>query len=304
MEKVVVFGAGDYGKKYIEKCPGNTSIVGVVDNNWMNMGNYELYGYPISDPNILGQCDYDKIIIALSSDNFQGIQEIKTQLNEMGIQDDKIVLMNVRAFINILPHVAFRASFFEGFGKFCERNNIQGDVAECGVDEGLSAVTLNTSFSKSKLYLFDTFAGNDVRDIQSPIEQELSKSVSWDINQYFLQNQNTFFCLDKRDIILLKMPNKSNVIFKKGYIPDTFAGLENNRFIFVNLDLGLYEPTMAALRFFSTRMVEGGIIWCCGYYGKEDRLMRGSGQAILDFANESGRNFIPIGNVSYVIFPF
>jgi hypothetical protein len=45
-----------------------------------------------------------------------------------------------------------------------------------------------------------------------------------------------------------------------GLFPDTAVGLENERFNFVHLDLDLYTSTKAALEWFMTRMVPGGIM--------------------------------------------
>ncbi|GHV28388.1 hypothetical protein FACS1894167_05250 [Synergistales bacterium] len=36
--KVIVFGAGVCGRKYIENCPGDVEIVAVADNNWEALG--------------------------------------------------------------------------------------------------------------------------------------------------------------------------------------------------------------------------------------------------------------------------
>lgn len=35
--KVVVFGAGQFGKKYIQECSSNIEIIAVCDNNWNNL---------------------------------------------------------------------------------------------------------------------------------------------------------------------------------------------------------------------------------------------------------------------------
>jgi O-methyltransferase len=51
-----------------------------------------------------------------------------------------------------------------------------------------------------------------------------------------------------------------NVIFKRGFFPDTAEGLESQKFCFVYLDADLYQSTKDGLDFFYPRMVPGGII--------------------------------------------
>ena len=45
-----------------------------------------------------------------------------------------------------------------------------------------------------------------------------------------------------------------------GWIPQTFAGMENERFRFVHIDVDLFEPTRDSIEFFFPRLVTGGVI--------------------------------------------
>ena len=56
------------------------------------------------------------------------------------------------------------------------------------------------------------------------------------------------------------MPHPERVVLRKGYFPETAEGLESVRFALVSLDLDLYAPTLAALRFFYPRLNPGGTI--------------------------------------------
>ncbi len=51
-----------------------------------------------------------------------------------------------------------------------------------------------------------------------------------------------------------------NVEIHPGRIQDTAAGVAGKTFSFVHLDVDLYEPTLFALRFFDSRLADGGII--------------------------------------------
>ena len=51
------------------------------------------------------------------------------------------------------------------------------------------------------------------------------------------------------DVVMAKMTFGENVIVKKGYFPETTEGIEDT-FCFVNLDMDLYLPMLAGLRFF------------------------------------------------------
>lgn len=46
------------------------------------------------------------------------------------------------------------------------------------------------------------------------------------------------------------------------------AGLENEKFIFVNLDFDLYLPILAGLQFFYPRLAPGGVILVHDYFTK------------------------------------
>ncbi|MDR2407509.1 MAG: TylF/MycF family methyltransferase [Bacteroidales bacterium] len=132
--------------------------------------------------------------------------------------------------------------------------NISGSVAELGVDKGNFAKEINAFFPDRKLYLFDTFEGFSDKDILK--ERELGNRQNYNsINAEF----NTSV-----EIVLNKMPYPQNCIVRKGYFPETASGLEDN-FAFVSLDCDLYQPMLAGLKYFYTRMNRKGIIFIDDY---------------------------------------
>ena len=48
--------------------------------------------------------------------------------------------------------------------------------------------------------------------------------------------------------------------FYKGWIPERFNEVKDNKFIFVHVDVDLYEPTKNCIDFFFPRLINGGIM--------------------------------------------
>lgn len=128
------------------------------------------------------------------------------------------------------------------------RENILGDFAEAGVYQGSTSRILHLLAPEKKLYLFDTFEGFPKSDIDREDER-------------FRDTDMEFV---KRNI-----GNLDNIIFKKGYVPATFAGLEKEKFAFVMLDMDIYKPTLASLEFFYSRISRGGYLFAHDYNSPE-----------------------------------
>ncbi len=47
---------------------------------------------------------------------------------------------------------------------------------------------------------------------------------------------------------------------RRGWIPETFRGLENNRYAFAHLDVDLYQSTLDCCKYFYSRLVPGGVL--------------------------------------------
>ncbi|WP_394986379.1 TylF/MycF/NovP-related O-methyltransferase, partial [uncultured Helicobacter sp.] len=167
------------------------------------------------------------------------------------------------------------------FARECKDKGIEGDVAEVGVFQGDFAKHMNALFADKTLYLFDTFEGFDKRDLDSE---------SRDVTEYFSEGHLGDTSIE---LVMSKMPNPSKVIIKKGYFPETAAGLENERFCFVNLDPDLYEPILAGLEFFYPRLSRGGVILIHDYFNS---AYPGSKRAVDEFCTKHNIFAIPIGD--------
>jgi O-methyltransferase len=128
-------------------------------------------------------------------------------------------------------------------------DRIPGAMAECGVHKGTFSKFLHERIPEKKLYLFDTFQGFDRRDSDTESDLRFRDTSVEDVLSY--------------------IGSRENIIVRKGYFPETAAGLETERFSFVMIDFDKYEPTFAALRFFYPRMEKGGYIFVHDYNSPE-----------------------------------
>lgn len=90
------------------------------------------------------------------------------------------------------------------------------------------------------------------------------------------------------------MLHPEKCVLKKGYFPETAVDV-NDQFCFVNLDMDLYQPMLAGLRFFYEKMCSGGVILMHDYFHPE---LPGVKQAVTEFEKERGLKLckVPIGD--------
>lgn len=266
MDKAVIFGAGSIGEKVYYLNRDKYHIIAFIDND-RNKDNTVFLGIPVYNPYKMRELEFETVIIG----SLIGAKEIPQQLDTMQIKkniDDSYVSISNNS----------RILFLERYGEICSRKSYRGSVAEAGVYKGEFAQHINRVFSDSTLYLFDTFEGFDERDK----EKEILPSF---IDCQHLSETNVSIVMDK-------MSNKDKVIIKKGYFPDTAEDIDDE-FIFVNLDMDLYQPTMEALKFFIPKMKKGGVILCHDYFSKAfPNIMK----CIDDYEMENKINYIPIGD--------
>lgn len=127
------------------------------------------------------------------------------------------------------------------------KENVIGNFAELGVHKGETAKLIHEMNTKQKLHLFDTFEGFDQKDLQHENKQG-GKYNTKEFSDTDLETVKKY--IDGGD----------QVIFHPGYFPSTSIGLEDEKFSFVHLDADLYLPTLAALKFFHSRLSPGGVI--------------------------------------------
>lgn len=78
------------------------------------------------------------------------------------------------------------------------------------------------------------------------------------------------------------MPYPNNCIIRKGYFPHTAFDIQDS-FCFVNLDMDLYQPMLAGLQFFWSKMTCGGVILLHDYFHAQ---LPGVAKAVANFEKE------------------
>lgn len=276
MKKIVIFGAGNLGRVLANELGSNNTIVGFLDNDSSKWGK-EIDGYTVlGNDKILNNIDYDQIVIAST----MRYDEIKSGLVSQGVEESRF---NKEIQNRYIVEIQSRINFLRDYSKICGDDDCEYAVAEGGVFQGMFAAEINKYFPTRQLYLFDTFSGFDLRDIEVENKNHYSESI---VNYYSETSE---------DIVLSKMMHPEKVIIKKGYFPQTTIGLENTKYIFVNLDFDLYNPIYEGLSFFYGRMKKGGIILIHDYFTE---FYHGVRNAVKDFEvnNNIELRTMPIGD--------
>jgi len=125
-------------------------------------------------------------------------------------------------------------------------DKVPGNTAECGVYRGASSFFIceRTKAQGRRHRVFDSFEGLPSIDaVDGSYFRRGAFSVSESVPRQTLADFDF-------------------VTFHKGWIPDCFQDIGEERFAFVHIDVDLYKPTLGSLRFFYSRMETGGVILC------------------------------------------
>lgn len=135
-----------------------------------------------------------------------------------------------------------------------QRVNVHlGNIVECGCWRGLSAYQIATSLKNArflnKFYLFDSFEG-------------LSEFQQYDIPGWGIKDtekrRKQFAC--PLDTVKDNLKEFDFIDYKKGWIPARFHEVSDEKFVFVHIDVDLYQPIKDSLEFFYDRTLRNGII--------------------------------------------
>lgn len=285
MMKTIVYGTGALGRTYVERLPDKSSCI-FADSNPALWGKTVL-GIDVIGPQSIPKIEYDKIVIATG----QGYEIVTEKLTKiLDIPNEKIDASFVLPFYQ--QTFETRNRFLKQFAATVYERKLNGNIAEGGVFEGYFAKRMNAAFPDRTLYLFDTFQGFDSRDIKA--ESGFTADRTGDFNVGITM-----------DILLSRMPNPSKIVIRKGYFPETAQGLDD-KFVFVNLDFDLYNPTLAGLKFFYPKMVSGGVILVHDYFSPDEWVKKGLAfenvrPAVDMFCRDNNLQSIPIGDVMSVL---
>lgn len=153
---------------------------------------------------------------------------------------------------------------------------IPGAFAEVGVFRGDMSRFVHRLAPERRYYLFDTFEGFPERDLEHGRRDERFRETS-------------------AEAVRRRVGGSPNVELRPGYVPDTLAGLEDERFAFVLLDLDLYAPSVASLEFFYPRLESGGYLVVHDYNNDESDWA--CKRALDEFLAERPERVIELGDV-------
>ena len=140
---------------------------------------------------------------------------------------------------------------------------LEAHVAECGCYLGHSAFIIATILKRHafghEFHIFDSFQG-----LSKPSEQDLQPLAAGadaaEIASYVEDKLGKRPFHNEFERVQANLSEFDFVKFHRGWIPERFHDVEEQRFAFVNIDVDLYEPTHESLAFFYPRLLEGGII--------------------------------------------
>ena len=276
MKKYLIFGAGNLGYVLAAELAQSGEVIGFLDNDANKWGSV-VNGIPVlGNTSVLNKIHFDEIVIA-STMHFD---EIKQSCLNAGVDESKF---NREILTRLTVEIQARINYLQDFANLHGDEHKEACVAEGGVYQGMFSQEINKYFPDRTLYLFDTFEGFDRRDVAVEIDRGLSNV------------KEKYYSETSADLVLSRLPHKENVVIRKGYFPETVAGLENESFLFVNLDFDLYTPILAGLEFFYPRLIDGGVILVHDYFTK---FYHGVEKAVAEFENRLGEKLIktPIGD--------
>ena len=123
--------------------------------------------------------------------------------------------------------------------------NVEGDIFEAGVFQGGTALLLKNillNHGERHLYLFDSFEGMKKVDIQKDRHQ---KGDFQDVSLEMVQSVVGLYDF---------------ISYRKGWIPETFKGLEENIFCFAHIDLDLHDSILNCCTYIYPRISKGGVM--------------------------------------------
>jgi O-methyltransferase len=130
--------------------------------------------------------------------------------------------------------------------------DVPGNTAECGVYAGAGSYIICKVNKENELldrthYIFDSFEG-----LSNPLDCD---------GEHWIKGDMTCSI----EVVKNNLSEFSNISMHKGWIPERFKDVENLQFCFVHIDVDLYQPTFDSIKFFYSRMNEGGLIVCDDY---------------------------------------
>ncbi len=276
MKTAVIYGAATTAKRVYEEVKGQYAVRYFVDGNPAFIGS-RIDGLEVKGREAILEARPDLVVMGILT----GYEDAVEYLIQNGFPEERIICrfvdLNTRARRDCLEKIAM----------ILEDKAVPGAVAELGVYRGDFAKVINTVFPDRKLYLFDTFEGFPEEDMNYETENHLLLNTVGKLSNTSVE------------YVMSRMPRPERCVIRKGYFPETAAGLEEERYAFVNIDVDLYKPILAGLEYFWPRMAENGYIFVHDYFSFS---YAGTKKAIEEFSERYHVGFTPIGDTLSVAF--
>jgi O-methyltransferase len=132
--------------------------------------------------------------------------------------------------------------------------NLSGDTAECGVWRGAGSYLIckATEAPGRTHHVFDSFEG--LAEATTVDFSAKADRHEWKPGEFA-----TPMSVVERNLA------GTNSRLYRGWIPDRFAEVADREFVFVHVNVDLYEATLKSLEFFYPRLVRGGLLVCHDY---------------------------------------
>ena len=266
---VAIFGAGQAGRMLLKVLRDECyEVIAFVDTH---LSGQVVDGLFVIKPEELVTAKPDLVFIAILND--EADQAVRAQLLALGFNADSIqsISLHRRMFDIRLATLRLLAN------ELIERN-VGGAVAELGVYTGTFAAHINALFPERTLYLFDTFEGFDLKDVSVERERGFSRAQTGQLGD------------TSEEIVRRRLRHPDRAVFKKGYFPDTAAGVEE-QFAFVSIDADLYQPVYEGMKFFYPHLSRGA---CMIVHDFNNTQFKGAGEAVRRYCREEGIFPVPL----------
>ncbi len=158
-------------------------------------------------------------------------------------------------------------------------------MAECGCFMGLSAFLLASvrrrvlgQYQGQAFHIFDSFEG-----LSAPTDEDLAITENAEQKRAIGMSKAGMFKAAQAQVeaALAEFPQ---IQYHAGWIPQSFEGLPEQSYGFVNVDVDLYAPTKASFEYFYPRLAVGGVIIT------DDYNWPGAKQAVDEFIGSLAPN--------------
>lgn len=133
-------------------------------------------------------------------------------------------------------------------------NHLDGDTAECGVATGITSYLICRATPQlGRLHhAFDSFEG-----LPEPGQEDIPTG---DVNRL----KKGDFAVGLAEV-QYNLADYEQVRYYPGWIPERFSEVQDQKFIFVHIDVDFYQATLDSIQFFYPRLTKGGILICDDY---------------------------------------